>query len=120
MINGLLVAAIKEAVLGNVEAVEAAGLHVAEVDLIPFALTRLLLGSSSSTGVTALYPHRRLHDELSWPSAASRTSCACFPRDPVRSATRSSPNTGSPSMMPSASSGSSASRRRSSRPSSAR
>jgi type IV pilus assembly protein PilM len=54
MINGLLVAAIKEAVLGNVEAVEAAGLHVAEVDLIPFALTRLLLGSSSTTGVTAL------------------------------------------------------------------
>jgi type IV pilus assembly protein PilM len=54
MINGLLVAAIKDAVLGNVEAVEAAGLHVAEVDLIPFALTRLLLGSASSTGVTAL------------------------------------------------------------------
>jgi type IV pilus assembly protein PilM len=54
MINGLLVAAIKEAVLGNVEAVEAAGLHVAEVDLIPFALTRLLLGSASTTSVTAL------------------------------------------------------------------
>ena len=52
MVHGLLVAAIREAVLGNVEAAEAAGLHVAEVDLIPFALTRLLLGSQS--GMTAL------------------------------------------------------------------
>ncbi len=50
MIHGLLIAAVKEAVLGNVEAVESAGLHVAEVDLIPFALTRLLGG----TGVSAL------------------------------------------------------------------
>ena len=54
MLHGLLVAAIKEAVLGNVEAVESAGLHVAEVDLIPFALTRLLLGASQSRSVTAL------------------------------------------------------------------
>lgn len=54
MINGLLVAAIKDAVLGNVEAVEAAGLHVAEVDLIPFALTRLLLGPSAGPVVSAL------------------------------------------------------------------
>ena len=54
MINGLLVAAIKDAVLGNVEAVENAGLHVAEVDLIPFALTRLLLGASAAQGVSAL------------------------------------------------------------------
>ncbi|HWH26357.1 MAG TPA: type IV pilus assembly protein PilM [Pseudolysinimonas sp.] len=53
MIRGLLVAAIREAVLGNVDAVEAAGLHVAEVDLIPFALTRLLLGNHKS-GMTAL------------------------------------------------------------------
>ena len=52
MVHGLLVAAIRDAVLGNVEAAEAAGLHVAEVDLIPFALTRLLLGSQS--GMTAL------------------------------------------------------------------
>jgi type IV pilus assembly protein PilM len=52
MVHGLLVAAIREAVLGNVEAAEAAGLHVAEVDLIPFALTRLLLGAQS--GMTAL------------------------------------------------------------------
>jgi type IV pilus assembly protein PilM len=54
MIHGLLVAAIREAVLGNVDAAEAAGLHVAEVDLIPFALTRLLLGSQKSGGMIAL------------------------------------------------------------------
>jgi type IV pilus assembly protein PilM len=54
MINGLLVAAIKNAVLGNVEAVEKAGLHVAEVDLIPFALTRLLLGDPGAGPVSAL------------------------------------------------------------------
>jgi type IV pilus assembly protein PilM len=39
-INGLLVAAVKEAVLGNVKAVELAGLTAVEVDLIPFALSR--------------------------------------------------------------------------------
>jgi type IV pilus assembly protein PilM len=50
MVHGLLIAAVKDAVLGNVEAVESAGLHVAEVDLIPFALTRLLSGQ----GVVAL------------------------------------------------------------------
>jgi type IV pilus assembly protein PilM len=54
MIHGLLVAAIKDAVLGNVEAVEAAGLHVAEVDLIPFALTRLLAGAAAPGVVSAL------------------------------------------------------------------
>jgi type IV pilus assembly protein PilM len=51
MIHGLLIAAVKDAVLGNVETVESAGLHVAEVDLIPFALTRLLGGTQ---GVVAL------------------------------------------------------------------
>jgi type IV pilus assembly protein PilM len=50
MIHGLLIAAVKDAVLGNVETAESAGLHVAEVDLIPFALTRLLGGQ----GVSAL------------------------------------------------------------------
>jgi type IV pilus assembly protein PilM len=54
MVHGLLVAAIREAVLGNVQAVEAAGLHVAEVDLIPFALTRLLLSNQRTSGMTAL------------------------------------------------------------------
>lgn len=51
MIHGLLIAAVKDAVLGNVETVESAGLRVAEVDLIPFALTRLL---SSTQDVSAL------------------------------------------------------------------
>lgn len=54
MVSGLLVAAIKDAVLANVEAVESAHLNVAEVDLIPFALTRLLLGSVADAGVVAL------------------------------------------------------------------
>lgn len=39
--NGLLVAAIKNAVLGNVRAIEKAGLNPVAVDLIPFALTRI-------------------------------------------------------------------------------
>ncbi|TFD15308.1 type IV pilus assembly protein PilM [Cryobacterium sp. TMT1-21] len=41
-INGLLIAAVKEAVLGNVLAAELAGLTPVEVDLIPFALTRAI------------------------------------------------------------------------------
>lgn len=41
MVNGLLIAAVKDAVLANVRAVEKAGLTAVGVDLIPFALTRL-------------------------------------------------------------------------------
>ncbi|MDJ0334131.1 type IV pilus assembly protein PilM [Salinibacterium sp. G-O1] len=41
VVNGLLVAVIKESVLANVKAVQAAGLNPIGVDLIPFALTRL-------------------------------------------------------------------------------
>lgn len=41
MVNGLLVAAIKDSVLANVRAVQLAGLTPVGVDLIPFALTRL-------------------------------------------------------------------------------
>jgi type IV pilus assembly protein PilM len=52
MVQGLLVAAVRSAVLGNVDAVEKSGLHVAEVDLIPFALTRLL-GGAVTHGLTA-------------------------------------------------------------------
>lgn len=48
MVNGLLIAAIKEAVLGNVRAVELAGLTTRGVDLVPFALSRLLLGTAAS------------------------------------------------------------------------
>ncbi len=41
VVNGLLVAAIKDPVLANVRAVQLAGLTPVGVDLIPFALTRL-------------------------------------------------------------------------------
>lgn len=41
VVNGLLVAAIKDSVLANVKAVQLAGLSPVGVDLIPFALTRL-------------------------------------------------------------------------------
>ena len=41
-ISGLLIAAVKEAVLGNVKAVQLAGLTPVEVDLIPFALSRVI------------------------------------------------------------------------------
>jgi len=54
VVHGLLVAAIKEAVLGNVEAVQLAGLEPVEVDLIPFAVTRALIGPKSSRGSIAL------------------------------------------------------------------
>ncbi|MDN4643474.1 type IV pilus assembly protein PilM [Arthrobacter sp. PsM3] len=52
--NGLLVAARKEALLGNVEAVRRAGLLTVDVDLIPFALTRLLLRRGEAEGGMAV------------------------------------------------------------------
>jgi len=42
VVNGLLIAAVKDAVLANVRAVQAAGLKPVGVDLIPFALARVL------------------------------------------------------------------------------
>lgn len=54
VINGLLVAAIKEAVLGNVTAVQLAGLNPIEVDLLPFALIRVLLRGEQAIGTTAI------------------------------------------------------------------
>lgn len=42
VVNGLLIAALKDVVLANVAAVRLAGLETVAVDLIPFALTRLL------------------------------------------------------------------------------
>lgn len=41
MVNGLLVAAVKQSVLANVKAIQQAGLSPVSVDLIPFALTRM-------------------------------------------------------------------------------
>ena len=49
-INGLLIAAVKEAVLGNVLAAELAGLTPVEVDLIPFALTRAIHRDATTDG----------------------------------------------------------------------
>ena len=54
VVNGLLVAAVKEAVLGNVNAVQLAGLRPVEVDLVPFALSRVLLRGANSSGTTAV------------------------------------------------------------------
>ena len=49
VINGLLVAAVRGAVEANVEAVLRAGLEPVGVDLIPFALSRLLLPLGDDT-----------------------------------------------------------------------
>lgn len=54
MTHGLLIAAVKDAVVGNVKAVQAAGLTPVEVDLIPFALDRLLLARPRVRGTIAL------------------------------------------------------------------
>ena len=54
VVNGLLIAAVKEAVLANVRAAELAGLTPVDVDLIPFALSRVLLTRTGATGVSAL------------------------------------------------------------------
>ena len=54
VIQGLLVAAAKSAVLANVRAVQAAGLNPVDVDLSPFALTRALLAGQGGKGTIAL------------------------------------------------------------------
>ncbi|WP_431245478.1 type IV pilus assembly protein PilM [Leifsonia xyli] len=54
MTHGLLIAAVKEAVVGNVKAVQAAGLTPVEVDLIPFALGRLMVTRPRLEGTVAL------------------------------------------------------------------
>jgi type IV pilus assembly protein PilM len=54
VVNGLLVAAVKEAVLGNVTSVQLAGLNPIEVDLVPFALSRILLRGTNGAGTTAI------------------------------------------------------------------
>lgn len=53
-VNGLLVAAEKEAILGTIRVAERAGLTPVEVDLIPFALSRLLIGTSNADGTVAI------------------------------------------------------------------
>lgn len=54
MVRGLLIAAVKSAVLANVATTELAGLNTVDVDLIPFALSRVLLSGPSVAGTVAL------------------------------------------------------------------
>ena len=54
VLNGLLIAAIKDAVLANVKAVQQAGLNPSGVDLIPFAMTRALISRPGHRGTVAL------------------------------------------------------------------
>ncbi len=54
VVNGLLVAAVRDAVLGNVGAVQLAGLNTLDVDLIPFALSRVFLRGYRSHGTAAV------------------------------------------------------------------
>ena len=54
VVNGLLVAALKDAVLGNVNAVQLAGLNPVQVDLVPFALSRTLLAGANHAGTAAI------------------------------------------------------------------
>lgn len=54
VVHGLLVAAIKDAVLANVRAAELAGLNPVGVDLIPFALTRVLAPRVVGAGTVAI------------------------------------------------------------------
>lgn len=53
-INGLLIAAEKEGILGTVRVTERAGLVPIDIDLIPFALSRLFLSRSSAAGTVAI------------------------------------------------------------------
>ena len=54
MVRGLLLAAVKKAVLANVKATQLAGLTAIDVDLIPFALSRVLLSRPGVAGTVAL------------------------------------------------------------------
>jgi type IV pilus assembly protein PilM len=54
IVNGLLVAAIKDAVSANIAAVTKAGLRPVQVDLIPFALVRALAPARGASGLTAV------------------------------------------------------------------
>lgn len=53
-VEGLLVAAAKDAVMGNIKAAKLAGLRTVAVDLIPFALLRVLLQGADVGGTVAV------------------------------------------------------------------
>lgn len=54
VVNGLLVAAVKEAVLGNVKAARLAGLTAVDIDLLPFAVSRALVTRPGNRNTVAL------------------------------------------------------------------
>lgn len=54
VVNGLLVAAVKDAVLNNVKAATLAGLTPVDVDLLPFAVSRAVITRAGRTGTVAL------------------------------------------------------------------
>ncbi|MDM7889277.1 type IV pilus assembly protein PilM [Curtobacterium sp. RHCJP20] len=54
LVHGLLIAAVKDAVLANVRAVQLAGLNPVGVDLIPFALSRVYLPAAKYPGTHVL------------------------------------------------------------------
>lgn len=54
VINGLLVAAGKKGIVENIRVVERAGLRPVEVELIPFALNRILISQREVIGTVAL------------------------------------------------------------------
>ncbi|UFU13927.1 type IV pilus assembly protein PilM [Curtobacterium sp. C1] len=54
VLHGLLVAAVKDAVLNNVRAVQLAGLNPVGVDLIPFALSRVVATRRAVVGTIAV------------------------------------------------------------------
>lgn len=54
LVNGLLIATEKSAVVANILAAERAGLTAVEIELIPFALSRILMSRSHIKGTVAL------------------------------------------------------------------
>lgn len=54
VVQGLLIAAIKDSVLANVNSVRQAGLNPVQVDLIPFALTRVLARGAAAHGTIVI------------------------------------------------------------------
>ena len=54
VVNGLLVAGVKDAIAANVQAVQLAGLTPIGMDIIPFALNRVLVRSAHLAGITAM------------------------------------------------------------------
>lgn len=54
VVNGLLVAAVKDSIAANLRAVQLAGLNPVGMDIIPFALNRVLVRGAHLYGTTAM------------------------------------------------------------------